>query len=126
MGLLHHAAAQADDLVGVAALGMGQGPYVAQHPLLGVLPHGAGVDDHHGGGALIVGKAVAHLGQVAPDALGVGLVLLTAVGVHKGQGGRGQGGVHGRHPGAEVLLPGDILGGNPCRSLLQSGASIGK
>ena len=44
-GLLGHTAAQTDELVRVAALGVDQGPQIAQHPLLGVLPDGAGVDD---------------------------------------------------------------------------------
>ena len=55
-----------------------------------MLPDGAGVDDDDPGLLLVAGKAEAHLGQIAPDALGVRLVLLAAVGVHKGQGGRGQ------------------------------------
>ena len=33
----------------------------------------------------VVGEGIAHPGQVAPEALGVGLVLLAAVGVHEGQ-----------------------------------------
>ena len=38
-----HAAADADHLPRVAALGVGQGPHVAEHPVLGVFPDGAGV-----------------------------------------------------------------------------------
>jgi len=59
--LLSHAAAHADDLVRVAALHVDQGPQVAQHPLLGMLPDGAGVQDDDLGLLLLVGEAVAHL-----------------------------------------------------------------
>ena len=61
VGLLGHAAAQADELAGVAALHVDQRPQVAQHPLLRVLPDGAGVDDDHVGLLLVLGEAVAHL-----------------------------------------------------------------
>ena len=80
-----HAAADADHLPRVAALGVGQGPHVAEHPVLGVFPDGAGVHQHQVGPLLGVGEGIAHPGQVAPEALGVGLVLLAAVGVHEGQ-----------------------------------------
>ena len=94
MGLLGHTAAQADDLLRVAALHMDQRPQVAQHPLLGVLPDGAGVQNDDPGLLLIGGEVIAHLAQIAPDALGVGLVLLAAIGVHKGQGSLPPVGVH--------------------------------
>ena len=67
--LLHHAAAQADELLRVAALGVDQGAHIAEHPLLGVLPDGAGVDDDDAGLLGVVGKAKAHPFQIAPDAL---------------------------------------------------------
>ena len=86
LGLLGHAPAQADQGIRVAALHVDQGPHVAEDPLLGVLPDGAGVDDDDPGLLLAVGEAEAHFIQIAPDALGVGLVLLAAVGIHKGQG----------------------------------------
>ena len=105
---------------------MGEGPHIAQHPLLGVLPDGAGVDDDYVRRGLVLSKAVPHLGEVPPDALGVGLVLLAAVGVHKGQRPGREGGVHGLDLGAEILLSGDLLPGDPCGGLIQSGASIGK
>ena len=69
MGLLHGAAAQADDLIGLVLLRVGQRTHVAQHPHLRVLPDGAGVDDDHVGLPLVVGEAVAHLLQQTPDAL---------------------------------------------------------
>ena len=69
MLLLHHAAAQTDELLRVAALGVDQSPHVAQHPLLGVLPDGAGVDDDDAGLLRVIGKTKAHPLQIAPDAL---------------------------------------------------------
>ena len=99
MGLLGHAAAQADDLFRVAALHMDQRPQVAQHPLFGVLSDGTGVQDNDPRLLLIGGEVIAHLAQIAPDALGVGLVLLAAIGIHKGQGSLPPVGVH----------PGDFL-----------------
>ncbi len=112
VGLLGHAAAQADELAGVAPLHMHQGPHVAQHPLLGVLPDGAGVDDDDIGLLLVLGKAIAHLLQIAPDALRVGLVLLAAVGVHKGEGGLGPLGIELGDGVTIIHLPGDLLPGN--------------
>ena len=50
-----------------------------------MLPNGAGIHQHQVGLMLVVGKAVAHLAQIAPQALRVGLVLLAAIGVHHGQ-----------------------------------------
>ena len=69
MLLLHHAAAQTDELLRVAALGVDQSTHVAQHPLLGVLPDGAGVDDDNAGLLRVIGKTKAHPLQIAPDAL---------------------------------------------------------
>ena len=61
---------------------LGQRADVAQHAHLGVLAHGAGVHDDHVGLKLVLGKAVAHLGEIAAQLFAVGLVLLAAVGVH--------------------------------------------
>ena len=112
MGLLGHAAAQADELAGVAALYMHQSAQVAQYPLLGVLPDGAGVDDNDVGLLLVLGEAVAHLLEIAADALGVGLILLTAVGIHKGQRGLGTLGIDLGDGVTMIHLPGDVLPGN--------------
>ena len=84
--LAHHAAAEENLLAGMAALGMDQGAYVAQNPLLRVFPDGAGVDDNDVGPFLAVLHGVAALLQHTADAFGIGFVLLTAVGVHKGRG----------------------------------------
>ena len=57
--LLGHAPAQADDLLRVLLLRVGQKAQVAEHPLLGVLPHGAGIQDDQVGllGVLRKGEA---------------------------------------------------------------------
>ena len=65
-------------------VGVGQRPHVAKNPLLGVLPDGAGVQQHQVRPLLPVGEGIAHPGQIAPQAFRVGLVLLAAVGVHEG------------------------------------------
>ena len=95
VGLLGHAAAQADDLVGVAPLAVDQGAHVAEHPLLGVLSDGAGVDEDEVGVFAVVDNLIAHLAQHAPQQLRVRLVLLAPVGVHKGGGSLGVLGVDG-------------------------------
>ena len=66
-------------------LRVGQGAHIAKDPLLRVFPHGAGVQQDQVGSLFRVGKGVPHPGQIAPQTLGVGFVLLAAVGVHKGQ-----------------------------------------
>ena len=103
-GLAHHAAAEENLLARMAALGVDQRAHVAQNPLLGVFPDGAGVDDNDVGPFLAVLHGVAALLQHTADAFGIGFVLLTAVGVHKGRGHNA-----GRFPAlpdaaAEVLL----------------------
>ena len=87
LGLAHHAAADEDLLAGMAPLGVDQGPHVAEDPLGGVLPDGAGVDHHQVRPLGGIGEAVAAALQNAPDLLRVRLVLLTAVGLHIGRGG---------------------------------------
>ena len=85
MLLLHHAAADRDDLSRPGFLGMVQSADVAENAHLGMLPHGAGIDDDDVGLKLVPGEAVAHLGEVSADFLAVGLVLLAAVGVNHRQ-----------------------------------------
>ena len=85
--LAHHAAADEDLLPRVAALGMHQRADVAEHALLGVLADGAGVQDDDVRALLGVREAVARALQHPADALGVRLVLLAAVGIHKGKRG---------------------------------------
>ena len=85
-GLLGHAPAQAHHLFGVGRLGVGQLAQGAVDPLLRVLPDGAGVDNDDIRPVGVVGKAAAHVPEHAHDALAVRHVLLTAKGLHQGQG----------------------------------------
>ena len=62
-----------------------QRAHVAEHPLLGVLPHGAGVEQNQVGILRLIAQAVADIYQHTLDALAIVDVLLTAVAVHKGQ-----------------------------------------
>ena len=110
--LLSHTAADANDLPRVPPLAVDQGPDVPKDPVLGVAPDGAGVDEDDIGLVLVLGKAVAHAFEIAPQPLRVGLILLTAVGVHKGQIRPGLGGEPLLDLLAELPLPGDLLGRN--------------
>ena len=83
---------------------------VAEHALLGVLADGAGIEDDEVCALRAVRQAVAAVLEHAADLLGIRLVLLAAVGLHKG---------HRRdslrlpvfaHPSAEALLPLQSLG----------------
>ena len=68
-------------------LGMGQCAQIAEHALLRVLPDGAGVEDDHDPRPLRWSvMAIAAGFQHPADAFGVGLVLLAAVGIDKGDG----------------------------------------
>ena len=80
---LGHAAAQADDLLRVGLLGVGQGAQIAVDPLFRVVTDGAGVQ--HDDIRLLrrVHKRAAHGLQHPHDVLAVGHVLLTAEGVHQ-------------------------------------------
>ena len=62
-----------------------QRAHVAEHPLLGVLTHGAGVEQDEVGVFDIVAQAVADILQNALDLLAVVDVLLAAVAVDEGQ-----------------------------------------
>ena len=86
LGFSRHAAAQEDFLLRVAALGVGQGAEIAENPLFRVLPDGAGVHNDHIRSLCLTAHGVAALGKIAPELFGVGLVLLTAVGLHIGYG----------------------------------------
>ena len=112
VGLLHHAAADGDDLAGTGLFRVVQGAHVAEDPHFRVLPHGAGVHHDHVRLKLVLGKAVAHFGQIPSQLFAVGLVLLAAVGVHHGQGPLPVGSDPVKNPAADLLLPGDLLGGD--------------
>lgn len=85
MLLLRHAAADRDDLVGVARLGVRQRADVAEHARLGVLAHGAGVHDDDVGREFVLCEIKTHGAQIAAQLFAVGLVLLAAVGIDHGQ-----------------------------------------
>ena len=104
--LLHHAAAQADELLRVAALGVDQGAHVAEHPLLGVLPDGAGVEDDEIRLLHILRQGEAALGQHPHELLPVGHILLAAEGIHAGPGM----GLTGFKHAADLLLKVPLAG----------------
>ena len=87
LGFSRHAAAQEDFLLRVAALGVGQRAQIAENPLLGVFPDGAGVHDDHIRALGAADDGIAALGEKAPQLFGIGLVLLAAIGLHVGGGG---------------------------------------
>ena len=66
---------------------MGQGPQVAEDPLLGMLPDGAGIHHDHIGPLCLLADGIAALGQIPPELFGVRLILLAAVGLYIGLGG---------------------------------------
>ena len=80
--LLHHAAADRDDLRGTGLFGVVERADVAEHAHLGVLAHRAGVDHDHIRQKLVLREAVAHRREIPAQLFAVRLVLLTAVGVH--------------------------------------------
>ena len=82
MLLLGHAAADADHQAGVLLFELFQRTDIAEHPLLGVLTHGTGVEQDEVGVLDIVTQAVADILQNALDFLSVVDVLLAAVAAH--------------------------------------------
>ena len=62
LGFSRHAAAEENLLLRMAALGVGQGSQVAEDPLLGVFPDGAGVHHHHVGPLRFLADGIAALG----------------------------------------------------------------
>ena len=84
--LSRHAAAEKNFLLRMAALGMAQCTQVAKHPLLGMLPNGAGVHDPHIRPFGSLAEAIAARGQHSADPFGVRFILLTAIRLHIGNG----------------------------------------
>ena len=82
--LTGHTAAEKDLLPGMAALGVGQRPQIAEYPLLRVLPDGTGVHHHHVRALRFLADSIAGSHQHSPDPLGIRFVLLAAVGLHIG------------------------------------------
>ena len=85
MFLVGHAAAQADHQAALFLLQALQCTHIAEHALLGVLPHGAGVEEDEVCILGLIAQAVADIHQHALDALAIVDVLLTAIAVYKGQ-----------------------------------------
>ena len=86
LGFPRHTAAQENFLLRVAALGVGQCAQIAENPLLGVFPDGAGVHDDHIRTFGTADNGIAALSEEASQLFGIGLVLLAAVGLHVGGG----------------------------------------
>ena len=83
--LVGHASAQADDEIMLFFLESLQGTYIAEHTLLGMLTHGAGVEEDQVCILGLIAQAIADVHQHTLDPLAVVHVLLTAIAVHKGQ-----------------------------------------
>ena len=122
--LLHHTAADRNDLVRVGFLGMVQGTDIAEHAHLGMLTHGAGVDDDDIRLKLVLRLSVAHLGEIAAELLAVGLVLLAAVGVHHGEGAGSVRGDPVKNLMTDGKLAGDLLLGDGCSFVFQGPYSV--
>ena len=84
LGALGHAAAQADNLLGVGFLGVGQRAQRAVDPLFRVVADGAGVQHHNVRLGGVGDEGAVHSRQHPHNVLAVGHVLLAAVGVHHG------------------------------------------
>ena len=85
MLLLHHAAAHPEDHPRTPRFIGFERPDVAEHAILRMLPHGAGVKEHQIRLGGILGEAEAHIRQKPLDMLGIGHILLAAVGADKCQ-----------------------------------------
>ena len=83
LGPLGHTAAQADDLLRIGFLGVGQGAQIAVDPLFRVVADGAGVQHDDVRLGRLGDEFAAHGLQHAHDVLAVGHVLLAAEGVHQ-------------------------------------------
>ena len=78
--LLHHAAAHADDQVGLLPLEQVQRTDVARDPPLRVVTHAAGIEQDDIGLLVALRGRIAHLGEHARQLLGVVFVHLAAIG----------------------------------------------
>ena len=85
MGLLHHAAAQADEQFRPGFFQVGQLPHVAEHLYFRVFPDSAGIIKNEVGVGGGFGEAESHFRQHAHELFPVGSVLLAAVAVDQGQ-----------------------------------------
>ena len=103
------AAAQADHLLRILLLGVGQGAQVAEHPVLRVLPDGAGVDDDAVRAFFGVDDVIAARAEHTADPLGIRLVLLAAIGVDVGPRRPAARGPPGFDLAADRRLSGQLL-----------------
>ena len=85
MGLLGHASADTDDEPRIALLELFQRTDVAEHPMLGVFPHRAGIEQDEVRLLHVVTDAKANIHQNAAQLFAVIHVLLAAVAVHVSQ-----------------------------------------
>ena len=85
MFLVGHTTAEADDETGLFLFQSLEGAHVAEHSLLGVFPHRAGVEEDEVCILRFLTKAVADIHQHALNALTVVDILLAAVAVNKCQ-----------------------------------------
>ena len=106
--LLGHAPAQGHDLFRIFPFRMGQDAQVSKHPLLRVLPDGAGVQNHQVRLPGLLGEGEAHLRQHPHELLAVGHVLLAAEGVHARPGVGLPGAEHGPDPPLKFPLAAEV------------------
>ena len=107
--LLRHAAAEADDLIGLCGLRVAEAAKVAVDPLFRVLADGAGVEQDHVRLLLVARELIAHLAQHAHEHLAVGHVLLAAEGVDQRKRRAGAAVVHLAHLARKFLLTRELL-----------------
>ena len=105
----------------MAALGVGEGPQIAEYPLLRMLPNGAGIHHHQVRPFGPLAKLVAAGGEQPPNPLGVRLILLAAVGLHIGQGPSAPAMPIGLHLVAQGQLGLHLILGDYCRVPIQWG-----
>ena len=107
--LLRHAAAEADDLIGLCGLRVAEAAQVAVNALFRVLADGAGVEQDDVGLILVARELVAHLAQHAHEHLAVGHVLLAAEGVDQRKRRAGAAVVHLAYLARKFLLSCKLL-----------------
>ena len=83
--LLGHAAGQGNNKVGLLLFEALERPHIAEYPLLGVFPDGAGIVEDQVGLPDVIGKAVAQLRQHALEPFPVINALLAPEGMNMGQ-----------------------------------------
>ena len=88
VGLLGHAAADADDQTRILLFQLFQRAYIAENALLGMFAHGAGVEKDEVGVFNVIAQAETDILQNALDLLAIVDILLAAVAAHIGQGRR--------------------------------------